>query len=372
MARILLVTHIYPPAIDGGSRVIASIEHQFNLNGHQTLVLTSNASSTDDFTHRYQKINNAGLPIYTIFHRPLKLLSKFVPTLKVFSKGPLFKLIPFTRFLFKCLKFRPEYIVAGPLPTTIVLYALLLKKITGSKLIINASFHSSDPEFHQPLLIHALQSADFVWTLTKFETDYFHQIFGIPYTKLINIGNGIDSRFISPKYQPPTSFNLLFVGSFAAHKGIETLIVAFTLLPNQYTLTLAGNKTLYTPTILKKIKLLPSESQARIKVIFSFPQKSLSTLIDNCRLLISASNQESFGLVLLEAMARGRNFIAADIPASIEMAASSHAGRIFKQNDPTDLADKIISFQPNDLSLHFAKNHTWDKIYKKLWEKVSS
>lgn len=49
MANILLVTHIYPPATDGGSKVIAKIGDHLQSHGHQTMVLTSNCSSTDDF-----------------------------------------------------------------------------------------------------------------------------------------------------------------------------------------------------------------------------------------------------------------------------------------------------------------------------------
>jgi glycosyltransferase involved in cell wall biosynthesis len=354
MARFLLVTHIYPPAIDGGSRVIAKMGEYFRSQGHEIMVLTSDATSTDDFTHAYQRVNNPGLPVYTTFHRPLKLISK------VLSKGPIFKIVPFFKFLFLCFKFKPDYIIAGPMPTTTILYARLIRLFTHSKLIINASFHPTDPEFHQPILINTLKSADFVWTLTDFETNYFHKNFGIPKSKLINIGNGIDSSLIT-KSPTIVKNKLLFIGSFSAHKGLETLFAAFKLLPKKYSLTIAGNPTLHKLNIPKNIKVLTN-----------FKSKKLAHIIDQCSILISPSTQESFGLVLLEAMARGKPVIAANIPASAELVKKSKGGLLFEPGNPQDLAAKILKISLDRHGLSYAINHTWDKIGESLWQKISS
>ena len=359
MAKILLVTHIFPPAVDGGSRVIFKFGEYLKSQGHQIMVLTSNANSSDDFTHRYKPVLNQGLPVYTIFHKPLKRISK------VLAKGPIFKLLPFLKFLISCLRFHPNYIIAGPLPTSSVIYALILKKVTGAKLIINASFHPTDPEFSQPLLINCLKSADYLWTLTDFETNYFHQHFNIPLSKMINVGNGIDSSLIIQKAPPKMSKKILFIGSFSAHKGLETLFAAFQLLPHGFTLTVAGKPALHHIDI-----------PHNVKIISNFTDKSLSKIIDNCTILVSPSTQESFGLVLLEAMARGKPVIAADIPASTELIDKSKAGLTFISGNSPDLAKKIIwlcvnnnqTYTQNGIS--FAADHTWDKIGDRLWQKI--
>ncbi|MFZ2153269.1 MAG: glycosyltransferase family 4 protein [Microgenomates group bacterium] len=368
MAHILLVTHTYPPAIDGGSQVIYKIGQYLKSQGHQIMVLSSNATSTDDFTHSYKPVNSY-LPVYTAFHRPLKLFSK------VLSKGPIFKFIPFIKFLVSCIQFHPDYIISGPLPTTSVLYASFIKKITGARLIINASFHHTDPEFSQPLLIKALNSSDFIWTLTNFETNYFHQHFNIPQSKLINLGNGVDKGFIKTKIKNKKSNKIIFIGSMAAHKGIFTLIDAFSEichLRSDYSLTLAGQKTLYSPIIENKINSLPESIKSRIKIIYNFKSEELTKLIDRSTVLVSPSTQESFGLVLLEAMARGVPVIGADIPASIELITKSQAGLIFQQNNAFDLAQKISQIRSNQNGITFALNHTWDKIGESLWQKISS
>lgn len=427
MARILLITHISPPAIDGGSRVIHKIGDYFKSQGHTVVSLSSDASSTDDFTHHYSSVSiptirhceecndkailkpqpitklvndyssnlDFKLPVHTIFHRPLKLASRLFPIFSVFAKGPIFKPFPFLKFLTFYLQFKPDYIIAGPLPTTIVLYALFLRFLSKvltfhrTKVLINASFHPTDKDFYNPLLIHTLKSSDFIWTLTDFETNYFHQNFGIPFSKMINVGNGIDHSLLiedcSLKIKDST--NLLFIGSFSAHKGIETIIDAFVLLSKDpkfqsskaLTLTLAGQSTLYSPVIEAKISSLPKYVRSKINIVYKFKTKALKLLLDQSSILISASTQESFGIVLLEAMARGIPVVGADIPASTELINRSGAGLTFKTGDPVDLASKIILlFKSKDLKLYSSKGliyatlHTWDRIGESLWQKISS
>lgn len=392
VARFLLLTHIYPPAVDGGSRVIAKMGDYLQSRNHQISIITTNCQSTDDFAlSRHSQINfDVGgsnvirLPVITIFHRPFKFLGRFFPNFKTLSKGPIFSPVSFFSALITVIKFHPDYILSGPLPTTIVLYARLFRFLSNhlfhysTKLIINASFHPTDPDFQTPILLNSLKSADYIWTLTNFETKYFRQKLKIPQSKLMLLGNGIDKSFISTNnLLNYSSTQLLFIGSFSAHKDIPTLIKAFTLLPASYQLTLAGQKTLYFPIIKKQISSLPPSIKKRIKLITSFPNSYLSTLLDNCSILISPSRQESFGLVLLEALARGRPVIAADIPASIEIIKRTQGGLIFKAGDAVDLKNKILQM-PSFLSTHslnysttYLLNHyTWDKIGEKLCQKL--
>jgi glycosyltransferase involved in cell wall biosynthesis len=407
MANILLVTHVFPPAVDGGSRVIAKIGEYLENQGHKLLILTSDCHNSDDFVnprsipfnHNLYKSNVMALSVSKHLRRPLKLINLLFRSsiLKVFQKGPIFKVIPFVISFRKISRFKPDYIIAGPLPTTIVIYAHLIRfllkalKFYRPKVLINASFHPTDPDFHNNTLIHVLKSADFVWTLTDFETNYFHKHFNIPMSKMINIGNAVDSSLLTnaPKLYGSKALTLLFIGSFAAHKGLETLIDAFVIISKALTLqsskaltlTLAGQPTLHSPVIERKINSLPIKIRSRIKIINNFPNSKLSTLIDSCSILISPSTQESFGLVLIEAMAREKPIIASNIPAHTELIDKSGGGLLFETNDSSDLASQILKLLrstslSSTLSQHgyqYVKNHyTWDRIGKTIWQKISS
>jgi glycosyltransferase involved in cell wall biosynthesis len=284
--NILILTHISPPAIDGGSKVIHQIGDYLLQKGHSILRISSDCSSTDDFTHPYQPVNSQ-LPVYTIFHRPLKLFK---------LKGPVFKLIPFIKATIKIIKFKPQLIIAGPLPTAIIFYAKFFQKLTGAKLLVNPSFHPSDPEFQNPIFLQILKSANYLWTLTNHETNYFKKL-GFKNTLLL--GNGVDQSFIIDKKNThfPQTPNLLFIGSFAAHKGLDQLINLLPKLPN-ITLTIAGQPTLYSPHL--------NFSHSRLKLVIKPSDRKIKQLLDHCTALVLPSTQESFGLVLIEAMARGK------------------------------------------------------------------
>lgn len=393
--KILLLSHIFPPAIDGGSKVIYKIGQYFESQNHQTLYLSSNCTSTDDFVKsKYKKIStiynqqsNLYLPVYHHLRRPLKFLNLFFKKdlLKVFQKGPIFKFIPFIKATYQVIKFKPDLIIAGPLPTTIVLYANFFKKITNSKLLINSSFHPTDSDFLKKPLIKSIQNADYLWTLTQFETDYFIKNFKINQKKIILAGNGIDSDFLKIKKNSTTNHqqsNILFIGSLSAHKRVDLLIKSFSTiykLQSNISLTIAGQATLFYPQIKKITESLPLNIQKQIKFIFNFKQKNLAKLIDNCDVLVLPSIQESFGLVLLEAWARQKPVITSDIPSLKELVLKTKGGLTFKTDNQKDLNQKIIKLINNFKLCHqlgqngfeYVKtNYTWKKVGEKICQKI--
>ena len=386
--KILLLTHVYPPAVDGGSRVIAKIGDYLRSHGNQILVLTTNCRSTDDFVNPssstiiHHQSNILALSVYKNSRRLIKFFNLFLRSelLSILQKGPVFKILPYLKALITVQKFHPDLIIAGPLPTTIVLYSRFIKFLTRSKLLINASFHPIDPDFSRHPLLNTLKKADFIWTLTDFETNYFHEHFVIPFSKMIPAGNGVDKSLLSHHTTYNTN-NLLFIGSFAKHKNVEILIDSFSHLPPNSTLTLAGQKTLYFPIIEAKIRSLPPNIKSRINVVTNFPDRQLKKLIDACTILISPSFQESFGLVLLEAWARKKPVIAADIPASSELIVKSGGGLMFKTGDSRQLthqinlllADRHLQRQLGQQGFKYVQSSaTWDKIGQALWSKISS
>jgi len=408
MSKILLISHIFPPAIDGGSRVIYQLGQYFESQKHQTLYLSSNCSSTDDFTKsnflKSKTLKPNQLKISTYYHlrRPLKFINLFIPKnsyiyglIKVFQKGPIFKLIPFLKTIIKIIKFKPDLIVAGPLPTTTIIYAKFFQKIINKynknkkcRLLINASFHQTDPDFFSKPLIQTLKQADFIWTLTQYETNFFIKNFNINPKKLILAGNGIDPNFLikktSDKNNPNKKFNILFIGSFSAHKGLDILIKSFATIHHlepDISLTIAGQKTLFYPKIKKIIQQQSKSVRSQIKFIFNFPQKNLSQIIDNCNLLVLPSSQESFGLVLIEAWARKKPVITTDIPPLREIINQTHGGLIFQDKNSTDLSQKIsktinspkLHYQLKQNGFNYVKNnYTWPIIGNKICQRIYS
>lgn len=395
MAKFLLITHIYPPAVDGGSKVIAKTGDYLKKHGHQIMVVASNCTSTDDFSKLKAKTINhdsviTSLPVITFLHRPFKFLGKIFPNFKTFSKGPFFSPLPFFSTLISIVKFRPDFIIAGPLPTTIILYARLINYLSNhlfhcsSKLLIVPCFHPNDPDFQTPILLSTLKKADYLWCLTNYEQKYFKDKLKITQPQYFIHNLGVDSNFIISQNQIkyPKNPHIIFIANFSAHKRIELLIQAFDLVLKKYpcsSLTLLGQKTLYFPKITAFLNTISPKTRSKTKFIFSPSLKQIKANLDHSSFLVLPSIQESFGLVFIESLARGKAIIGADLPQSSEVIKKLGGGLTFKTDNPNELADTIIKLIESPKLLQKLANtgyqnvknyYTWNKIGKSLCQKL--
>lgn len=392
MARFLLLTHIYPPAVDGGSKLIAKIGNYLERQGHEILVVTSNCTSSDDFSRlKHSTIKHSSkiisLPVITFLHRPFKLLSKLLPNFKIFSKGPIFSYFPIK----KIINFKPDFIIAGPLPTTIILYARLINYLSNhlfhhsTKLLFVPCFHPLDPDFQKQLLISTLNQAQYLWCLTNFEKKYLQKKLNIKSPKYIVSGLGVDSDFIIDKkdIKYPKHPNIVFVANFSAHKRTELLIQAFEIILKKYpkaTLTLLGQKTLYFPQITTFLNTIPLKTLRKIKFIFNPSINQIKKAINQSSCLVLPSIHESFGLVFVESLARGKAIIGADTPQGLEVIKNLKGGLNFKSDNLNSLSQNIIKLISSPkLSQKYALNgyqrvkdfYTWDRIGENLCKKLS-
>ncbi len=360
--RILVLSHVSPPAVSGGSSHLYSIGDCLKKLGHQLLTLSSNCNSTDDFINPKSKSSLTSpnlLPVYKSLHQPLKLISP------ILSKGPLFKIIPFSKSILTIKQFNPDYILAGPFPTTISLYASFFQKITSAKLVIIPCFHPTDKLFSHPHLTNCFKNCHLIFALTNFEKNYLSKNFNINPKKIKIIPSGIKKTFFKKTATTfPKKPTILYLGSFSAHKGIDILIKS---IPPNCQLVLAGQKTLHWPQIKKQIKALSTPIRKNIKTVFNFKNKTLSKLIDSTTCLVLPSSQESFGKVLIETWARKKPVIVKNIPALIELVNASHGGLIFKKNLQQQIQRVItkpkLSKQLGQNGFNYVNKHsTWDKI----------
>jgi glycosyltransferase involved in cell wall biosynthesis len=192
---------------------------------------------------------------------------------------------------------------------------------------------------------------------------------------------GVDTDFLikESKIAFPKNPNILFIANFSAHKRFELLLDAFIKLHQNYptlTFTALGQKTLYWPKIQTKIDSLP----VKINIIFNPTPQEIKQSIDNSTLLCLPSVHESFGLVFIESLARGKPGIGADTPQTAEVIKTIQGGLTFKTDNLSDLISQIKFLIDNpkkaqQLGLdgyRYVKNHlTWDRIGKSLWSKIS-
>src|SRR5579875_180720 len=164
--------------------------------------------------------------------------------------------------------------------------------------------------------------------------------------------------------------DLLFVGQLKDYKGVEVLLEAI------YYLRLEGHNVK-----LKVVGTVPESGnlrrQARLlgleqDVLFlgNVSDTELMELYATCDSLVlpSLNRREAFGIVLLEAIAAGRNVVASDIPGVNEVA-SLGGGYLARPNDAQSLANSILSSlqnkrHPESIRM-VAKELSWDKLAAK-------
>lgn len=356
MKKVLILAHNFPPAMDGGSQLLLRIAKILKRDKEEVVVFTSDCYSTDDYIDPKAPKLKSGwqkekgfkifrLKTYRWGRVPLGFLGKKISLFSLFKTGPVFLSLPFSWLR----KWRPEVIIAGVFPTTIPFYAWLFKKIIGSKLILLPCFHAEDKDFYRFPLIPILKQADLIYALTKYEKSLYIKKFKIGSKKIVVFKPPIsDKLLLGEKESPnfPKKPTLLFMGSQSAHKKIDLLVEAFSELASKpeyedLRLIIAGKKTLFSPAIEKKIGELDGEVRKKIKTLGKYTEKEKKKLIDKASVLINPSNHESLGLVLLEAWARKKPVIAANLDSLKEVIEDKKSGFLFQKDDLEDLVKKI-------------------------------
>lgn len=135
---------------------------------------------------------------------------------------------------------------------------------------------------------------------------------------------------------------VLFVGRLVGYKGVPVLLRAFREL-REATLVIVGDGPL-RPSLEAQARA--EGSADRVHFLGSLDDAALSELYENCGLLVlpSVTRAEAFGLVLLEAMARGRPVISTRLDSGVTLVNEDGVtGLVVAPNDPQALARAIAS-----------------------------
>jgi len=213
--------------------------------------------------------------------------------------------------------------------------------------------------YMRPIIKKVLKNADVVFAVSNALKDEIIK------TNLKNIKekmriywNSVDISKFKPnnEYEFKKEMNLedkpivLFVGNIIKRKNVESLINAKKHSSNDYTLLIVGDGPL-----LKKLK--EKVSHEKIKdVVFTSSRNDINKIIPSCDLLVLPSYSESFGLVLIEALACSKAVIGSNV-GGIKEIITDDVGFLIDPNDSKDIAfkiDKILSNQ--NLKEKFEKN----------------
>lgn len=172
-------------------------------------------------------------------------------------------------------------------------------------------------------------AADLITVPSRFARDTFVQK-GIPADRLRIIPYGVSLEKFQPSARPPAqAFNVVAAGQVSFRKGVPFLLEAFSRLRHPAkSLTLAGTLTREIKPWLKNARL----SGVRFPGHLGHPE--LANLFSRSHVLVLASVEDGFGLVLAQAMACGCPCIATNTSGGPDLISDGVDGFVVPARDP--------------------------------------
>jgi alpha-1,6-mannosyltransferase len=149
---------------------------------------------------------------------------------------------------------------------------------------------------------------------------------------------------------------MIFAGRGSREKNLPVLLETARRLGAPYHLLLVGSN-------------MPRQVPDNVTVLERFrPAEEVARLMASCDVLLHAGDQETFGLVALEAMASGIPVVAVRAGALAEIV-PAHTGRLCQPNDAASMAttvQELFESDPralgNQARRHVEAEHSWDAV----------
>jgi glycosyltransferase involved in cell wall biosynthesis len=216
-----------------------------------------------------------------------------------------------------------------------------------------------------------LRSAAAVIVPTPDYRAIIHEKYEVPRERIAVIPNGTDHRIAQLPKEPPRAdreIRLLFVGRLSVQKNIPLMLDSMAAYlrtgGRKATLTVIGDgpEKSKTLSMIERLGLTGA-----VTLLGTLHGPDLESQYERADALILTSTNESFGLVLIEAMTKGLPIVTVDIPAVRNVVADGVNGLLAPQN-PEAIADSIQRLFSDDglysaLSGHNlseARGYSWD------------
>lgn len=363
---VIHVVSLYPPSLGGMEMVVQALARSQQKLGVDVTVLTSDYG-LDELPPEVEPFPVIRLKSRTVAHT--QIMPGLFPRLLRLNRDSVLHVHVATAFLpelvWACAKLRKHRYVASvylDVPPSALVGRLLLKP------------------YKELLLKRVLRDAEAIWVPTDDYQDLISTKYGIPRERVIPIRCGTAHRIVDqPKTLPAGGERkVLFVGRLAVQKNIPLLLEAVAVYLRKYgrdlRVTLAGEGELR-----EKLEAQVSRLGLAGNVTFAgaLHGEQLEAAYQDADLLALTSNQESFGLVFIEAMTKGVPIVSVDIPAVGNVVENGVNG-VLAQQDPESVAaafhavltDPARYEQMSRNNLAKARIYDWDMVAAEIMTKV--
>lgn len=206
---------------------------------------------------------------------------------------------------------------------------------------------------------------------------YVSQHFPASYTI---IPNGVDTGHFTPDAQPLPEFcdgkkNILFVGRLEKRKGLKYLLGAYEKVKKEMPdcrLLVVGPGTRLRRGYERTVK---AKGLKDVVFLGSVPYDNLPSYYKTCDVFCApATGFESFGIVLLEAMATGKPVVASAIEGYSDLVSHGGQGLLVPPKDETTLAQALLSLLADkplcqhmgEQGILHAQGFAWEQVARRV------
>jgi phosphatidylinositol alpha-mannosyltransferase len=191
------------------------------------------------------------------------------------------------------------------------------------------------------------------------------------------IPNGVDMSRFTPVVKRPARFPagegpvVLFVGRNEPRKGIDVLLEAF----GEVARNVPGSVLVVVGSGFDEEKVkrgLAPEARNRVTVVGFVSNDELPSYYASADVFCApARGGESFGLVLIEALASGTPVVAADIPGYSGVLEQTGGGLLFKTGDAAGLARALSALLGDEARRSELARVGLERVRKFSWERLA-
>jgi glycosyltransferase involved in cell wall biosynthesis len=362
--HIVALTHLFYPARGGTEISLQESAQGLVKKGHRVTVVTTNQTALEDF--KRPRVNDFlpgeesrnGVRIIRLpLHPRQRLFLAKTGALALRSRLPggerlwfMTHLPHLPQMIGIAGKLKPDLLYAVPFPTATIFYACLAAKRSGCPWAIQPHLHVKDMNSSLVKILNWIfPRASAIVTNTPAEKAFLTGQ-GLPEEKIHVLGQGIDLSLLrggdGRSFRRSSGLTdetiILFLGRKVEGKGLDSLLQAMPLIWKERAetvLVLAGQSSPYFKALFTGH---PLSRDQRIISVDDFPEEKKKDLLAACDLLALPSEAESFGVVFLEAWAKSKPVIGADIPAVRDMVRDGEDGLLIPYGHPESLAAAVL------------------------------
>ncbi len=204
-----------------------------------------------------------------------------------------------------------------------------------------------------------LQMSDSITAVSKACVDELYSLYNINPSRIVVVGNGVDSNFFVPVKKKSDISYILYVGRLNARKGLIDLINSAEYIYNHNNKFMTEFVIIGEGPILNRLKSLIRHKG--LDKYFTFTgfvdRQKLLDYYQNAAIHVLPSYQEGLPTVVLEAMACGIPSVATNIPGTSELVVNNKTGILVEPKNPVMLASAILKIlTDNELRNYLGSN----------------